>query len=84
MRMLSAGRKPQANALEIDVNDHFASILHQERMTEYRRDADASGLVAEARRGTVGRRSSLLGLAAVAAILAVLALSGVLVLPSAA
>lgn len=66
------------------MNDHFASIVHEERMKEFRRDADASGRVAEARGGTVARRSGLLGLAAVAAILAVLALGGVLILPSAA
>lgn len=75
---------PQANGQEIDVNDHFASILHEDRMTEYRGDANASYRVAEARRGTVKRRSTLLGLAALAATLTLLTLSGVLILAPAA
>ena len=75
---------PQANGQEIDVNDHFASIIHEERMREFRRDADASGRVAEARRGRVARRSTLVGLGALAAILAALALSGMLLVPSSA
>jgi hypothetical protein len=66
------------------VNDHFASILHKERMTEFHRDADASRRVAEARRGMVARRSTLLRLAALAATLAAIALSGMLLVPSSA
>lgn len=75
---------PQANGQEIDVNDHFARILHEDRMTEYRGDAGASYRVARARQGTVKRRSSLLGVAALAVTLTLLALSGLLVLPPAA
>jgi hypothetical protein len=66
---------------ETDVNDHFAGIIHEERMTEYRREADATRRAAAARRGTVARRSTLVGLGVLGATLAALALSGVLLVP---
>lgn len=66
------------------MNDHFASILHTERVTEFRHDADASRRVAEAHRGTVARQSTLRGLAALAATLAALAASGMVLVPSSA
>jgi hypothetical protein len=75
---------PQANEQELDVNDHYAHILHEDRMTEYRADAHASYRVAEARRRMVKRRSRMLGVAAFAVTLTSLALSGVLVLSPAA
>jgi hypothetical protein len=65
------------------VNDHFARILHEDRMTEYRADARASSRVTRAHRGTVRRQSSLLGVAAVAVTLALLVLGGIFVLPPA-
>lgn len=33
------------------MHDYTARILHEDRMTEYRREADASRLAAEARQG---------------------------------
>lgn len=75
---------PLATAQEIDVNEHFARILHEDRMTEYRGDARASNRVTKAHRVTVKRRSSLLRVAAVAVTLALLVLGGVLILPPAA
>jgi hypothetical protein len=66
------------------VNDHFARIVHEERMTEYRRDAVASGRAAEARRGRVTRRTTLVGLVTLTATLAALVLGGMLLVPASA
>ena len=65
------------------MNDHFARILHEDRMTEYRGDAAASSRI-EARRGTVKRRSIFLGMAALAATLTLLTLNGVFIFAPAA
>ncbi len=66
------------------MNDYYATIVHKERMAAFRRYADASRLAAEARRGRVTLRSTQVGLTALAATLAALALSGVLLVAAAA
>lgn len=66
------------------MNDHYARILHEDRMTEYRGDARASYRAAGARHRTVKRQSRLLGAAGLAVTLTLLALSGSLSLAPAA
>ena len=65
------------------MNDHFARILHEDRMTEYRADARASSRVTRAHRGTITHRTRLMGVAAVAVALTLLVLGGVIVIPAA-
>ncbi len=65
------------------MNDYYATIVHEERMTAFRRDADASRLAAEARRGRA-LRTTRVRLTALAATLAAIALGVVLFVATAA
>lgn len=56
------------------MNDHYATIIHEERMSAFLREADGSPRADEARGGRI-KRQAIVGLAALAAILASLALS---------
>lgn len=63
------------------MNDHYASIVHEERMAQLRREADASRLAADASRQAAGSgagfglRSRWIPLGAAAIIVALLALA---------
>jgi hypothetical protein len=66
------------------MNDHFASILHEDRMNEYRGYARAASSVTKARRETVKRRATRLDRTAFAATLALLACIGAFILQTVA
>ena len=56
------------------MNDHYATIIHEERMSAFLREAEGSRRADEARGGRIKRQAILGGLAALVAILASLAL----------
>jgi hypothetical protein len=67
---------------EQDVNDHFASILHEDRMAEYRRDAAATARATVRTHARIRRRWTGLGVPLLAAVLAGLVLASLLFVPA--
>jgi hypothetical protein len=74
-RTFNVDRRAAGERQELDVNDYYATIIHEERMATFLQEADASRRAAEARGGRITRQMTLVGLAALVAIMAALALS---------
>jgi hypothetical protein len=74
-RSLNVDQQAAGEGQELDVNDHYATIIHEERMSAFLREADGSRRADEARGGGIKRQAIVGGLTALAAILASLALS---------
>lgn len=64
------------------MNDHFGSILHEDRMAEFRRDGDASRRAAEAAGKGLKRPWTRLGFPVLAAVLVALAVTSALLIPA--